>query len=145
MVMSADYAAEWWSASREQLGLGLDGSPSWLYSALLMALVLGGMRTTRRQTLWLLHVLCGELWGWGKTCVLSPFPLYRAVRQRLPSSSRRQLRNVLRMLLGRKAARHVLHDATTTSRLGIKGKHSLKHGKRRLNKTVSSKTKQSPY
>ena len=115
--------------SSEQLGLG--SHPTWLYSALLMAVIVGGMRTTRRGMLQLLQVCAGELWG--KMCVLSPYPLLAALRKWLPASARRQLkwlhRNALRMLLGRRALQ-------ANRRIGSKGKHSLKHGRKRLNSTV---------
>lgn len=116
--------------SSEQLGLG--SHPTWLYSALLMAVIVGGMRTTRRGMLQLLQVCAGELWG--KMCVLSPYLLLAALRKwPLPAWARRQLkwfyRTALKMLLGRRAVQ-------TNRRIGTKGKHSLKHGRKRLNSSV---------
>lgn len=123
-----------------QLGLKLDSSPTWLYSALLMAVIVGSMRTTRRGLLQVLQVCCGELWGWGKTCVKFPYPVYRALWKRLPSTARRQLRwlqrHTLRMLLGRRAA----YRSLAALRLACKGKHhGMKHAgvKKRFNKTVT--------
>ena len=123
------------SFSVEQLGLG--DHPAWLYSALLMAVIVGGMRTTRRGVLQLLQVCAGELWG--KLCGLSPNsylaallgkPMFAQLRRR----ARAVHRYVLKLLLGRKKAAPSGGRRPSTRA----GKHSLKHSKKHLNNTVST-------
>ncbi|KAK7483374.1 hypothetical protein BaRGS_00025314 [Batillaria attramentaria] len=116
----------------DQLALGND--QTWLYSALLVAVIVGGMRTTRRGMLQLLQVCAGELWG--KMLGLAPHHVLAAtLNVKLPAGVRHQLRVIhrwcLRVLMGRKAY-------VVPRRTAPKTKHSLKHGKKRLNRTVSS-------
>ncbi|XP_035826908.1 uncharacterized protein LOC118478065 [Aplysia californica] len=108
-----------------------------LFSVLMVAVIVGGMRTTRRATLQLLNFSAGDLWG--KMWTYSPHRyLWAGVKKALPPAVRSRVRSAvkrcLRVVLGRSALKK------TTAR----HKHSLRHGhghshgerSRRLNSTV---------
>ena len=125
--------------------------PTWLFSTLLVAVVLGGMQTTRHGLLQLTAVLfCGI---WCKVCVLSPRPcavaLLRRAGRLMPRSARRLVRRSavcgLTVLLGQRAALLVCGGAGVAKRgnravLTVRSsqRHSLRHGRgRQLSNTVS--------
>ncbi|KAL8560799.1 hypothetical protein ACOMHN_061834 [Nucella lapillus] len=110
--------------------------PTWIYSALLVTVIIGGMRTTRGGVLQLLQVCAGEIWG--KRWLLSPYHVLAALLKgrRIPAACRRHLRwhcrTALRMLLGRRAVSAVRCGGTRVKTSGVK------HGsKRRLNRTFN--------
>lgn len=105
-----------------------------LCSALLVAVIVGSMRTTRRVTLQLLSFSAGELW-W-KMWLYSPHRfVWSGVKKALPPGVSRKLRSAVRttskMVLGRSAWRR-------TVRYKVSLKHGLHlHRVRHVSSTVS--------
>uniref|UniRef100_A0A0B6ZFD2 Phosphatidylserine decarboxylase proenzyme, mitochondrial n=1 Tax=Arion vulgaris TaxID=1028688 RepID=A0A0B6ZFD2_9EUPU len=105
-----------------------------LYSSLLVAVILGSMRTTRRATLQLLSFSAGELWG--KMWLYSPHRyIWATMRKALPPGVSRILRSTIKttskMVIGRSALRK-----TFGHKLVLK-KSLRMHRGRRLNSTIS--------